>query len=156
MKSTAQASSHCEPRKTINTNDAALVFSFYPHSTQVFVFSLSPTLNQSLSGHLLLGVFLGKQTFANLGVESFTGSHLASVEAVAASEADLAAIDCVTWHLIVSHRPHLADKVKVMGRTPFGLCLPYVLEAKASSEDIDQAQKALLEALTSNGMCTMC
>ena len=65
-------------------------------------YDLTLSLNyvQSCSGHLLLGAYLGPQTLeTKVGEELYTGSHLASMEAVATSKAHLAAIDCVTWAL---------------------------------------------------------
>ena len=62
--------------------------------------TLSLNYVQSCSGHLLLGAYLGPQTLeTKVGEELYTGSHLASMEAVVTSKAHLAAIDCVTWAL---------------------------------------------------------
>ena len=106
---------------------------------------------KSLSGHLLLGTFLGIKTFTNLGVESFTGSHLASAEAVASSRADLASIDCVTWCLLKHHKPHLASRLKVIGQTHSCLCLPYVMDSEATEEDVTFVREAICSVMLSSG-----
>ena len=71
-------------------------------------YDLTLSLNyvQSCSGHLLLGAYLGPVALeTKVGKEVYTGSHLASMKAVATSKADLAAIDCVTWTLAQKYRP---------------------------------------------------
>ena len=47
-----------------------------------------------------------------VGKEVYTGSHLASMKAVATSKADLAAIDCVTWTLAQKYRPKAIHKLR--------------------------------------------
>ena len=54
-----------------------------------------------------------------------TGSHAASLEAVARGAADLAMIDCVTWRLLLAHAPN-AHYVKVIGQTPETPGLPII------------------------------
>lgn len=46
-----------------------------------------------------------------------TGSHVASVNAVARGEADMAAIDSTVWDWLSEREPHLATEVDVVGRT---------------------------------------
>lgn len=52
---------------------------------------------------------------------TITGAHVASAQAVADGEADLAAIDCVTWAHLRRHRSALTDKLRILAwtvRTP--------------------------------------
>ena len=51
------------------------------------------------------------------GSTLLSGSHLASLQAVAAGRADIAAIDCVTFALISEATPILANRVRVIGYT---------------------------------------
>ena len=49
------------------------------------------------------------------GSIAFTGSHEASAERIAAAEADVAAIDCITWAHLQRLRPALTRRLKVLG-----------------------------------------
>lgn len=55
-----------------------------------------------------------------------TGSHVASIEAVATGQADLAAIDCVTLALLERHRPACLDETRLLGWTAAAPGLPLV------------------------------
>ena len=55
-----------------------------------------------------------------------TGSHIASLEAVAEVQADLAAIDCVTLGLIQRYRPSLVQDLRILAQTMAAPALPYV------------------------------
>ena len=57
-----------------------------------------------------------------------TGSHRASIQAVAEGHADLAAIDAVTFELARRHEP-AAKRVTVLARTPETPGLPYITSA---------------------------
>ena len=57
-----------------------------------------------------------------------TGAHRASICAVAAAEADWAAIDAVTWELARRHEP-AADDLVVFARTPETPALPLITGA---------------------------
>ena len=46
-----------------------------------------------------------------------TGAHRSSAEAVADGRADLAAIDAVTWRLIETYRPAIAERLHIICRT---------------------------------------
>ena len=52
----------------------------------------------SLSGHLLLGLTLGRSIYSST-IPIYTGSHLASLHMVTTGEVTAAAIDCVTYAL---------------------------------------------------------
>lgn len=56
---------------------------------------------------------------------SETGGHRASIRAVAAGTADIAAIDCMTWHLARLHEPAAKD-LEVVGWTSKRLGLPFI------------------------------
>ncbi|TFF17203.1 phosphate ABC transporter substrate-binding protein [Jiella endophytica] len=76
-----------------------------------------------------------------------TGSHLASLDRVAKGEADVAAIDCVTFGLAARHRPELVAGVRVIGETATSPSLPFVTRAGASDEEIAVLREALSEAI---------
>ena len=50
----------------------------------------------SLSGHLLLALTLGREIYASTS-PTYTGSHMNSIAKVALGDAEAAAIDCVTF-----------------------------------------------------------
>jgi ABC-type phosphate/phosphonate transport system substrate-binding protein len=76
-----------------------------------------------------------------------TGSHEASVEAVAEGRADLASIDCVTFALLRRGRAELVERVAVVAETPLSPGLPFIASARLGRSTIDAARKALFAAL---------
>jgi len=101
----------------------------------------------SLSGCLGLWDDLGADpcTLAAGCVE--TGSHRASVRAVAAGRADIAAIDCRSWQLALRFEP-CAQPLVVVGWTSERPGLPYV-----TSRATDPALKSALRAHLLNIGC---
>jgi ABC-type phosphate/phosphonate transport system substrate-binding protein len=78
--------------------------------------------------------------FASVAV---SGSHLASVEQVAAGSADVAAIDGVTWAHLETFRPDLTCSLNVLTWSPRSPGLP-LITARAGGARL---RTALLEAL---------
>ncbi|MEX6506711.1 phosphate/phosphite/phosphonate ABC transporter substrate-binding protein [Jiella sp. M17.18] len=76
-----------------------------------------------------------------------TGSHLASLDHVAWGQADVAAVDCVTFGLARRHRPDLTAGVRVLAETAKSPSLPFVTRASASAEEIALLRRALAEAI---------
>lgn len=62
-----------------------------------------------------------------------TGSHAASIHAVATGRADVASIDAVTWALLSSLEPELVEGLSVIGRGPLVPCLPIVVPVRNQS-----------------------
>jgi len=60
------------------------------------------------------------------GAVTITGAHVASVEAVAAGEADVAAIDGVTWSHLQRRRPSTTQGLKVLSWTKAAPGLPLI------------------------------
>lgn len=75
----------------------------------------------SISGSLALAQDMGAGVTAPL----ITGSHRASIRAVAEGRADLAAIDCRSWAMALAHEP-AAAALSVVGWTARRLGLPYI------------------------------
>ncbi len=65
----------------------------------------------------------GKPFFASV---KMTGGHSESARAVAEGEADVAAIDCVTWSLLNRHRPGLTKILRVLAWTKATAWLPFI------------------------------
>jgi ABC-type phosphate/phosphonate transport system substrate-binding protein len=76
-----------------------------------------------------------------------TGSHEASVEAVAEGRADLAAIDCVSFALLGLGRPELIERVAIVAESPLSPCLPFIASARLGQSTIEAVREALFAAL---------
>ncbi|ODS52018.1 MAG: hypothetical protein ABS40_19210 [Agrobacterium sp. SCN 61-19] len=76
-----------------------------------------------------------------------TGGHLASIEAVRSGEADLAAIDCITYDLLRRHAPERIDGLVILAETPRGPNLPFITRLSASDHEIDLLRAALKAAI---------
>jgi ABC-type phosphate/phosphonate transport system substrate-binding protein len=76
-----------------------------------------------------------------------TGSHEASVTAVAEGRADLASIDCVSFALLEGGRSELVTQVAVVAESPLSPCLPFIASASLPARTIAATRKALFEAL---------
>src|SRR5580658_7990063 len=76
-----------------------------------------------------------------------TGSHEASVAAVAEGRADLAAIDCVSYALLARGRPALIERVAVVAESPPSPSLPFIAAAGLGAAAIAAVRDALLSAL---------
>ena len=87
----------------------------------------------------------GRPFFADVLV---TGSHAASLAAVAEGQAALAAVDCVTFGLLRRHRRTLVDRIAVMAETPASPGLPFIASARLPEPTVAAVRDALLEALS--------
>ncbi|APR39798.1 phosphate/phosphite/phosphonate ABC transporter substrate-binding protein [Paraburkholderia sp. SOS3] len=76
-----------------------------------------------------------------------TGSHLASLQAVAERRADLAAIDCVTMAFVRDERPALAHAVRQIGWTEASPGLPLIASKALPADRIIALRSALKQAL---------
>ena len=75
-----------------------------------------------------------------------TGGHLASLEAVVNQQADIAAIDCVSYQLIEDSQPELMERVRSLGNSVKTCGLPFVIPGPNSSDSemlIDNLNRAL-------------
>lgn len=75
-----------------------------------------------------------------------TGSHRASLLAVARGEADLAAIDCVTHALLTDVEPGLVARTRILAETEPAPALPYVTVAGRPEREHHLILAALQEA----------
>jgi ABC-type phosphate/phosphonate transport system substrate-binding protein len=80
---------------------------------------------------------------AFFGAVSITGGHAASVQAVASAEADVAAIDCVTWAHFQRLRPAMVGTLRVLSWTAASPGLPLITAASTDGE----TRAALVRAL---------
>ncbi|WP_349363703.1 MAG: PhnD/SsuA/transferrin family substrate-binding protein [Roseitalea porphyridii] len=76
----------------------------------------------------------------------WTGSHRASIRAVAAGGADIAAIDCVTWRIARDHEPAAAE-VRVVGWTAERPGLPLITNGAMTDADIASLREAVASVM---------
>ncbi|MHC4077269.1 MAG: phosphate/phosphite/phosphonate ABC transporter substrate-binding protein [Planctomycetota bacterium] len=72
-----------------------------------------------------------------------SGSHVRSLEMIAANEADVAAIDCVTYALVERYRPGLLRAVRVLTPTAPAPAPPFVTSLKNTDGRIEILRGAL-------------
>lgn len=90
----------------------------------------------SLSGWQALAALAAPLAEAGrfFGAARLTGGHRASAAAVAAGDADLAAIDAVCWAHLQRHHPAATESLRVLAWTEPAPGLPFV--ASAAAEDL--------------------
>lgn len=100
----------------------------------------------SLSGHLALRLVLAG--FGRLLAGSVeTGSHAASMAAVAEGGADVCAIDCVTWAIATRHRAELTGNLRRIAWSPPMPALPYVTSAGRGETEVAALRAGLRAAM---------
>ncbi len=73
----------------------------------------------------------------------FSGSHRASLLALRTGEADIAAIDCVTWALLQRHEPALLKGLCIIDQSSPAPGLPLITGAATSCETLAKLRAAL-------------
>lgn len=76
-----------------------------------------------------------------------TGGHRRSIAAVREDRADFAAIDCVTYALLMRHQPELLYGTRVIAAGPPAPALPYVTSRDTAAEDLARLRNGLKAAL---------
>ena len=99
----------------------------------------------SLSGWVALAAALPEPRFFRAAL--VTGAHVDSLAAVAAGDADIAAIDCVTYALLQRHRPSAIVGLRVIGRTALAPGLPLVTRRDVDDGTVEALRSALRDAL---------
>ena len=103
----------------------------------------------SLSGMLALqAVFAPLARDGRFFAEAVcSGSHLSSMQMVAAGKADVAAIDCVSYALAAAHMPDLVAGLKIIAESPSAPALPFVTAPATPSRYCELLRQALVSAL---------
>ena len=86
---------------------------------------------------------LGDGFFSELHI---SGGHRQSVKMVARNEADIAAIDCVSWAL-ARRFDEDARRVRVIARTPSRPNLPLITSKQTKTQDLKLMREAITEAI---------
>lgn len=98
----------------------------------------------SQSGYrVLLAAVGGNATFFSHIV--WSGSHRQSLAALQRKEADIAAIDCVTFALLARYQPQALAGLAVIGETKSTPGLPLITSEKTTSRELDALRTALGE-----------
>ena len=83
-----------------------------------------------------------------------SGAHVESLAAVRRGEADIAAIDCITFALVERYRPAALDGVRVLGATAQAPSPPYVTRVDTPDETVERMRAALVEAFEDADLAT--
>lgn len=78
----------------------------------------------------------------------FSGSHRASLDLVAAGEADVTAVDCVTLAHLQRLEPELTSRLRVIDWTPASPCLPYVTSRRTSESALTALRAAIADVFS--------
>jgi ABC-type phosphate/phosphonate transport system substrate-binding protein len=89
---------------------------------------------------LVAPISSGGRFFSDVKV---SGSHLNSIAMVHDGEADVAAVDCVTYALLKRHRPLALKAIRALCLTPHAPALPYVSRANAGSGFLQKIRRGL-------------
>lgn len=82
-----------------------------------------------------------------------TGSHRASIDALARAEADIAAIDAVTFAALRRFEPDVVAGLRILGVTAISAAPPFVT-ARSTSDETVAALRAALAAIVSDPTLT--
>lgn len=83
-----------------------------------------------------------------------SGSHAASLEMIRRGEAEVAAIDCVTYALLESYRPAALAGIRKLGRTYRAPAVPYVTRWDGDDDRVKRLRAALFNAFTDPHLTT--
>jgi ABC-type phosphate/phosphonate transport system substrate-binding protein len=105
------------------------------------------------------GMNLPRRMFAEVagGAKFFfhvtiTGSHLASMAAVARGGADAAAIDCVTYGFCAEYRPQLTAQLRILAETPASPAIPFMSSLATPPETVAALTRALQSPSLANAL----
>jgi ABC-type phosphate/phosphonate transport system substrate-binding protein len=93
--------------------------------------------------HSIAPLAEGKAFFSQVLV---SGGHVLSMHAVAAGQADVAAIDSVTWALMRRYQPEASKTLRILTWTAPAPSLPYAVRIQADERTFQKVQAALIAA----------
>lgn len=83
-----------------------------------------------------------------------SGSHAASLEMIQRGDADVAAIDCVTYALLESYRPAALAGLRKLGRTYRAPAIPYVTRWDDDDDRVERLCAAIFSAFADPHLTT--
>lgn len=81
-----------------------------------------------------------------------SGAHVDSLAAVIAKQADVAAIDCITYALLKEYRPTALSGTRIIGQTDYAPAHPYVTRSHTSTETQQRMKEALNAAFNDHAL----
>lgn len=93
----------------------------------------------------MIAPFAGGEAFF-VSVEE-TGSHVASIDAVAGGRADICSVDAVTHELVRRHEPTRLDGTRVLAYSPRAPGLPYIAGPRVDADERGRLRDAVFAAL---------
>ncbi len=75
-----------------------------------------------------------------------SGAHIASLRMIQRGEADVAAIDCVTYALLESYSPAALTGIRKLGRTYRAPAIPYITRWDSDGDRVERQQAAVFNA----------
>ena len=84
-----------------------------------------------------------------------TGSHAASIATVIRGEAQLCAVDCITYALLKEHVPDSIAGSRIVQRSPASPGLPYITSRTTSDDDLVRLRAGLRRALESASLASV-
>ncbi|RDJ05805.1 phosphate/phosphite/phosphonate ABC transporter substrate-binding protein [Rhizobium grahamii] len=85
-----------------------------------------------------------------------TGGHRESIDAVTRGEADVAAIDCITFSNTLRFDPERVAGVRVLAETAKGPGLPFITAASTPAKDLVILRRALAETIADPNLVAVC
>jgi ABC-type phosphate/phosphonate transport system substrate-binding protein len=126
---------------------ALIVRDDYPATTLADLRNRRCAVNESTSnsGMNLLRASLAPITAGRSFFEAvmFTGSHRRSVAAIASGEADVAAVDCVSWAYLQRLYPSEVAGLRILSWTPASPSLPFITSRDTDPVTVDALRAAL-------------
>lgn len=86
----------------------------------------------------------------------FSGSHQNSLAALKTDQADIAAIDAVTWALVSQHHPERVTGLVSLGTTALIPGLPMITSAQTSAQTLEALRKVLKRLVTEPEWRSVC
>ena len=81
------------------------------------------------------------------GDVQISGAHERSLERIRLGEADVAAIDCITYGLLQRHRPEALARTRIVHRTQALTAPPYVTSSNTSPELVSMLLRAIASGI---------
>lgn len=85
-----------------------------------------------------------------------SGGHRQSLAALRDSQADIAAIDCVSWALLARYAPEELCGLHIIGETPAAPGLPLITAASTSSTQLATLRTALHQLVNDSAFRAVC
>jgi ABC-type phosphate/phosphonate transport system substrate-binding protein len=86
------------------------------------------------------------------GALTVSGGHVASLARLQRGEADVAAIDCITWALLERDRPGALAGLRVIAETPLAPAPPFVAPSHHGDEVLARLRQALARVFAEPGL----